>query len=319
MSAYANLKQPFCCHHCAPPAWARPGCGRPVVGWRGRHGAAPVIVYGVLVGFLAVAGGVLLCVFPGQRARLAAAWRGFAVMGGAPVSRFSRRLGGVLLARPAHAVGAVLLVAAPTLLVFGLRGPAIFDFGDDGRVTDRQIAILLEGEQLVPPPPLPPAVFTTREVEQVRPDIVHASRNWRLLDAEFTQRLLVVFKLMEERHGYRMALIEGYRSPERQARLFEQGSHVTQARANMSYHQHGLAADLAFFRDGKVVISERDPWAMRGYELYGEIAEQVGLTWGGRWKMRDLGHVELRRKGVLGRATGAPEPAPGSTSDPASD
>ena len=278
-----------------------------------------MIVYGVLVGFLAVAGGVLLCVFPGQRARLAAAWRGFAVMGGAPVSRFSRRLGGVLLARPAHAVGAVLLVAAPTLLVFGLRGPAIFDFGDEERMTERQIAILLEGEQLVPPPPLPPAVFTTREVEQVRPDIVHASRNWRLLDAEFTQRLLVVFKLMEERHGYRMALIEGYRSPERQARLFEQGSHVTQARANMSYHQHGLAADLAFFRDGKVVISERDPWAMRGYELYGEIAEQVGLTWGGRWKMRDLGHVELRRKGVLGRATGAPEPAPGSSSDPASD
>ena len=64
-----------------------------------------MIVYGVLVGFLAVAGGVLLCVFPGQRARLAAAWRGFAVMGGAPVSRFSRRLGGVLLARPAHAAG----------------------------------------------------------------------------------------------------------------------------------------------------------------------------------------------------------------------
>lgn len=278
-----------------------------------------MIVYGVLVGFLAVAGGVVLCVFPGQRARLAAAWRGLAVTGGAPVSRVSRRLGSALVARPAHSAGAVLLVAAPTLLVFGLRGPAIFDFGDDGRVTDRQIAILLEGEQLVPPPPLPPAVFTTREVEQIRPDIVHASRNWRLLDAEFTQRLLVVFKLMEERHGYRMALIEGYRSPERQARLFEQGSHVTQARANMSYHQHGLAADLAFFRDGKVVISERDPWAMRGYELYGEIAEQVGLTWGGRWKMRDLGHVELRRKGVLGRAVGAPGPMAGDASSPVSD
>ena len=28
-------------------------------------------------------------------------------------------------------VTAVLLVAAPTLLVFGLRGPAIFDFGDE--------------------------------------------------------------------------------------------------------------------------------------------------------------------------------------------
>jgi peptidoglycan L-alanyl-D-glutamate endopeptidase CwlK len=60
-------------------------------------------------------------------------------------------------------------VAAPTLLVFGLRGPAIFDFGDEERMTDRQIAILLEGEQLVPPPPLPPAVFTTRRSSRSAP------------------------------------------------------------------------------------------------------------------------------------------------------
>ena len=136
----------------------------------------------------------------------------------------------------------------------------------------------------------------------VRPDAIHASRNWNLLDAEFTQRLLVVYKLMKERHGYEMVLIEGYRSPERQARLFEQGAHVTQAGANMSYHQYGLAADSAFFKDGKVLISERDPWVMRGYQLYGEVAAQVGLTWGGNWKMQDYGHVELRRPGVLGRA-----------------
>ena len=137
----------------------------------------------------------------------------------------------------------------------------------------------------------------------VRPDVVHASRNWNLLDQAFTQRLLIVFKLMKERHGYDMVLIEGYRSPERQAKLFEQGAHVTQAGANMSYHQYGLAADSAFYRDGKVVISERDPWAMRGYQLYGEIAQQVGLTWGGNWKMQDYGHVELRRSGVLGRSS----------------
>ncbi len=36
----------------------------------------------------------------------------------------------------------------------------------------------------------------------------------------------------------------------------------------------------AFKRDGKVVISERDPWAMRGYQLYGEVAESVGLDLG---------------------------------------
>jgi peptidoglycan L-alanyl-D-glutamate endopeptidase CwlK len=33
--------------------------------------------------------------------------------------------------------------------------------------------------------------------------------------------------------------------------------------------------------------------------LYGEVAESVGLTWGGRWKMMDFGHTELRLPGVL--------------------
>lgn len=110
---------------------------------------------------------------------------------------------------------------------------------------------------------------------------------------------------MRDEHGYEMALLEGYRSPERQARLAALGSNVTQAGAYHSYHQYGLAADCAFYREGKLVISEKDPWAMRGYELYGQIAESAGLTWGGRWKMMDLGHVELRRAGVLGK-----KPAP---------
>ncbi|MCE1239547.1 MAG: M15 family metallopeptidase [Azonexaceae bacterium] len=202
---------------------------------------------------------------------------------------------------PLVVVWAILGLLAPTLFVFLIHKPAVFDYSDTGPGVDRQITVLLNGEQLVPPAPLPPEMFTTQEVEMVRPDVVHASRNWDLLQADFRQRLLVVFKLMQERHGYEMVLIEGYRSPQRQAQLFEKGAHVTQAGANMSYHQYGLAADSAFLRDGKVVISERDPWAMRGYELYGQVAEQVGLTWGGRWKMLDLGHVELRKAGVLGR------------------
>lgn len=269
--------------------------------------------------FLLVSIGVVLFAFPDYRSRVIStlwlvisnSWAPFASLlknSGAFLQlaflQLARRFGGsgkFVSAHPAWVGGAVLMVVAPSLIAVLLRGPAVFDFSDDNGVSGRQIAVLLEGEQLVPPPPLPPEVFTTREVELVRPDVVHASRNWNLMDQEFTQRLLVVFKLMKERHGYDMVLIEGYRSPERQARLLEQGSHVTQAGANMSYHQYGLAADSAFFRDGKVLISERDPWAMRGYELYGEVAEQVGLTWGGRWKMQDYGHVELRRKGVLGR------------------
>jgi peptidoglycan L-alanyl-D-glutamate endopeptidase CwlK len=29
------------------------------------------------------------------------------------------------------------------------------------------------------------------------------------------------------------------------------------------------------------------------------VAQSVGLTWGGRWKMMDLGHAELRVAGTV--------------------
>ncbi|AIO62842.1 D-alanyl-D-alanine carboxypeptidase family protein [Burkholderia mallei] len=125
------------------------------------------------------------------------------------------------------------------------------------RVPDEKIAALLKGEQLVPPLPLPPEVFATREVEQVRPALKDASRDWNLLDTDFRTRLLLVYKIMREQHGYEMALLEGYRSPERQNRLAQMGSNVTNAAAFQSYHQYGLAADNAFLRDGKLVISEK--------------------------------------------------------------
>lgn len=167
---------------------------------------------------------------------------------------------------------------------------------------DAQIAALLKGEHLVPPVALPPPVFTTQEVELIRPMLASASRNWGLLHPDFTQRLLLVFKIMKEKHGYDMAILEGYRSPARQDMLANMGGQVTNARAFQSWHQYGLAADCAFLRDGKLVISEKDPWAMRGYQLYGEVAESLGMTWGGRWKMIDLGHAELRMRGVMQHA-----------------
>ena len=94
--------------------------------------------------------------------------------------------------------------------------------------------------------PLPPAVFVTREVERLLPEPASASRDWQLLDGTFRQRLLTVIRLMRERHGYELILLEGYRSPARQDRLASLGPQVTRAGAMMSYHQYGLAADIAF-------------------------------------------------------------------------
>ena len=251
-------------------------------------------------------------VFSWARRQIADCWRATRHVGG-----FAGRTAGVAEGRMRSMAAAVsgwgpmqwglagaLLVAlvAPSLLALWFGSGRLLEGYDDStqRRVDPQIAALLQGEQLVPPAPLPPEVFGTREAEAERPLLASASREWGALDADFRQRLLLVYKIMRDKHGYEMALLEGYRSPERQELLRSRGPQVTMAGANQSYHQFGLAADSAFYRDGKLVISEKDPWAMRGYQLYGEVAESVGLTWGGRWtSIIDLGHVELRRPGGL--------------------
>jgi peptidoglycan L-alanyl-D-glutamate endopeptidase CwlK len=197
----------------------------------------------------------------------------------------------------------VPVVAIPSLLAVVLRRPGMVPGYDAAQpLPDAQITALLKGEQLVPPVALPPLAFSTAEVELVRPMLADASRNWGLLNPDFSQRLLLAFRIMKEKHGYEMALLEGYRSPARQDLLATMGTQVTNARAFQSWHQYGLAADCAFWRDGKLVISEKDPWAMRGYQLYGQVAESLGLTWGGRWTMMDFGHTELRLRGVMPRS-----------------
>ncbi|MBQ5949670.1 M15 family metallopeptidase [Massilia sp. ST3] len=212
-----------------------------------------------------------------------------------------RLLGLVRRHKVAFAIGTPL-VLIPPLLALALSGPSMLPVYESAEaLPDAQVAALLKGEHLVPPVALPPMVFATREVELVRPMLADASRNWGLLHPDFSQRLLLAFKIMREQHGYEMALLEGYRSPARQDQLAAAGGHVTNARAFQSWHQYGLAADCAFLREGKLVISEKDPWAMRGYQLYGQVAESLGLTWGGRWTMMDFGHIELRMRGVMRR------------------
>ncbi|MBZ8143981.1 hypothetical protein CLD22_29840 [Rubrivivax gelatinosus] len=128
-----------------------------------------------------------------------------------------------------------------------------------------------------------------------RPFTADANRDWDLLHPLFRQRLLAVFATARERHGYELVLLEGYRSAQRQAQLAALGPATTRAAADQSRHQAGLAADVAFRRDGRLLVSERDPWTRQAYLHYGQIAKSFGLEWGGDWKsIRDLGHVEMQ-------------------------
>ena len=194
---------------------------------------------------------------------------------------------------------------------------------------DPQIYALLNGEMLTPPPEVDEQLVDAAIVEAMQMEQQYQAQNnsvtaqpfslerdstfeqshghfdtslidrkWDRMNPRYKQRLLMVFKIMKERHNYELVLLEGYRSPARQ-NMLSGNKNTTRAKAFQSYHQFGLAADVAFKRDGKVVISERDPWAWKGYQLYGEVAESVGLTWGGRWKsIHDYGHTEYRMPGL---------------------
>jgi peptidoglycan L-alanyl-D-glutamate endopeptidase CwlK len=143
--------------------------------------------------------------------------------------------------------------------------------------------------KLEPPAPLPPDVFVNAIAE--RPGLATADRDWSKLNPQFMQQVLQLMKKMEER-GYRLALLEGYRSAERQDSLAQLANVVTKAKGGQSKHQYGLAVDLAPIKNGKVVISEKDPWALEAYQAMGEEAIALGLTWGGKWSFKDYGHIE---------------------------
>lgn len=225
-----------------------------------------------------------------------ARWRGLRHRGSSGLAQLLQ----LLRQHRALALAGALLIAVPPLLAWLSAGRiALGGYADRQYLANQQVRDLLKGEQLVPPPALPPLLFSSAEVTQWRPLLGGASRSWQLLEPDFAQRLLLVLKIMKDMHGYDMVLLEGYRSPARQELLAASGAHVTSARAFQSYHQYGLAADCAFLRQDRLIISEKDAWAMRGYRLYGLTAESVGLHWGGRWTMLDYGHVELRQSGVL--------------------
>jgi peptidoglycan L-alanyl-D-glutamate endopeptidase CwlK len=212
-----------------------------------------------------------------------------------------RRSTWILIAAPALIVA---LVAVATLAF--ARRYALAPLGG-AMAGEAQAGLRLNQEVLAPPPPPPPSVFTGIQMF----DLETADRDWSHLDPNFAQ---VVYRLLArmDARGFPMALLEGYRSPERQELLANSHSLVTHARAFQSKHQFGLAADLAPMQNGKLVITGQDPFARDAYAALGQEAEALGLTWGGNWtSLLDFGHVESPepiRGRIAAAAQGNPQP-----------
>lgn len=205
-------------------------------------------------------------------------------------------------------LASLVLLTLPPLVILQLRQRVALDGFEGGTAVapDGHVLGLLRGERLAPPPELPPAVFVAAEAELLRSvgtvagreapqAIAGADRKWNRIDPAFQQRVLAIYQVMRERHGYEMVLVEGYRSAERQAALARKGGSVTRAGAGQSCHQYGLAVDSALYRDGRLQWDMEDPWTRRGYFLYGQLAAEAGLEWGGNWRsIKDYVHLEQK-------------------------
>jgi peptidoglycan L-alanyl-D-glutamate endopeptidase CwlK len=108
--------------------------------------------------------------------------------------------------------------------------------------------------------------------------------------------------------GISIVITEGFRSKEEQDKLYakgrtEEGNIVTQSKGGQSYHNYGLAIDLAIqLKDGKFI------WNME----YGgnnnnqsdwmevvDIAKNLGFEWGGDWQgFKDYPHFQMSTENI---------------------
>ena len=200
------------------------------------------------------------------------------------------------------AVVAALVLVVPPLLVVSLRqNVELKPFrSTDLAESHSMIAELLRGERLVPPPPPPPEVFTNAEMRRFHPEVISADRRWDKVDGALRQRVLAIYRVMKQQYGVEMVLVEGFRDAERQRKLMGKGASL--AGAWRSCHQYGLAVDSAPLKDGMLQWDMEGPWTRRAYFLYGELAKEAGLAWGGDWtNLKDYVHVESRDRCLAAR------------------
>lgn len=87
---------------------------------------------------------------------------------------------------------------------------------------------------------------------------------------------------------------------ETQAALYAQGrttpgKRVTNAQPGDSAHNYGMAFDVVPLRDGKPVWGTETDDDQDLWETIGELGEEAGLDWAGRWKtFREYAHFQRR-------------------------
>lgn len=108
-------------------------------------------------------------------------------------------------------------------------------------------------------------------------------RDLSKLYPDFKQRLLKIMEDMKS-HGFELFIVETYRSYQTQDELL--AVKATKAKGGQSYHNFGLACDLAF--RSPEPYSGNHPWG-----LLGQAAKKQDCEWGGNFRsFPDRPHVQ---------------------------
>jgi len=113
------------------------------------------------------------------------------------------------------------------------------------------------------------------------------------LDERLQQPVRDFVNSVENRTGIRLRVVQGLRTHKEQDAMYAQGrttpgSRVTNARGGESYHNYGLAIDVAgLMSDGSI------NWGINYREIEPTAAEN-GFEWGGRFKsIKDMPHFQM--------------------------
>jgi peptidoglycan LD-endopeptidase CwlK len=107
------------------------------------------------------------------------------------------------------------------------------------------------------------------------------------------QQKMRLFLSLAAKRGFTFYITDGFRSVAAQNALYAQGRTkpgkiVTYKKGGESNHNHGTAADVAPVINGKITYNEK----LFNWSVIGELANEVGLGWGGFWKsFKDKPHL----------------------------
>lgn len=130
-------------------------------------------------------------------------------------------------------------------------------------------------------PPAPAAGAETVKFVMAAPSPTKHNADLDLLHPVVRRKVQAVQKALDD-EGIPMRLFEGFRTPQRQKYLYDQGrttpgNKVTNAEPWESYHQYGLAADFVRFENGNWNWNTNTSQERAEWDRYHEIARDAGL------------------------------------------